>query len=333
MWIKPEYPKKRVGKAGEYLIGARKDKELLEESIIILNNWRSAHAFPLNSIQNSLRHRARKVDKDYLITQRLKRISSIENKLRRFPKMKLNRMQDIGGCRVILSNNSMVYKLKNDILRTNCFEMIKEDDYLKSPKESGYRGIHLIFQYCGRREEFKGLKIETQVRSKIQHYWATAVEIVGTFTNQQLKAGFGNEEWLIFFKLVSELLDDFENDKPKRTELAEEIKKMDEELRIIEKLKTYSVITNFTEQIEQETGRYLLQLDVNEQMIKINHFGKKELKKATEEYIKSEQKHQQDNLDIVLIEAKSIQELKKGYPNYFADSAAFIEYLSLLIGA
>ena len=108
---------------------------------------------------------------------------------------------------------------------------------------------------------------------------------------------------------------------------------MDKELRIIEKLKTYSVITNFTEQIEQETGRYLLQLDVNEQMIKINHFGKKELKKATEEYIKSEQKHQQDNLDIVLIEAKSIQELKKGYPNYFADSAAFIEYLSLLIGA
>ena len=106
-WIKPECSKTRVGKAGEYLIGARAEKEFLEESITILINWRSAHAFPLNSIQNSLRHRAKKVDKDYLITQRLKRISSIENKLRRFPTMELNRMQDIGGCRVILSSNSM----------------------------------------------------------------------------------------------------------------------------------------------------------------------------------------------------------------------------------
>lgn len=332
-WIKPEYSKTRVGKAGEYLIGARAEKELLEESITILNNWRSAHAFPLNSIQNSLRHRAKKVDKDYLITQRLKRISSIENKLRRFPTMELNRMQDIGGCRVILSSNSMVDKLKHDILKTNCFEMINEYDYLRFPKESGYRGIHLIFKYCGkRREEFQGLKIEIQIRSKIQHYWATAVEIVGTFTNQQLKAGFGNEEWLLFFKLVSKLLDDFENGRLSKTELVKEIKELDEKLRIIEKLKTYSVITDFAESIEQKTGRFLLLLDVNKQSIQIKHFRNEELKEATEEYIKLEQTHQEENVDIVLIEAKSIQELKKGYPNYFADSTAFIEQLSSLIG-
>ncbi len=38
-----------------------------------------------------------------------------------------------------------------------------------------------------------------QIRTAVQHSWATAVEVVGAFTAQSLKSSQGNEKWLDFF--------------------------------------------------------------------------------------------------------------------------------------
>jgi hypothetical protein len=41
------------------------------------------------------------------------------------------------------------------------------------------------------------------LRSRFQHAWAIAVEVVGAFTKQALKASRGEEDWLRFFLLIS----------------------------------------------------------------------------------------------------------------------------------
>ncbi len=67
--------------------------------------------------------------------------------------------------------------------------LAQKDDYIEHPKESGYHGIHLIYQYrSDKRTDNNSLKIEVQLRSQLQHAWATAVETVGTFVQQALKS-------------------------------------------------------------------------------------------------------------------------------------------------
>jgi hypothetical protein len=50
---------------------------------------------------------------------------------------------------------------------------------------------------------YNGLKVEIQIRTTLQHVWATAVETVGTFIQQALKSSQGEAEWLRFFALMA----------------------------------------------------------------------------------------------------------------------------------
>jgi ppGpp synthetase/RelA/SpoT-type nucleotidyltranferase len=110
-WTTPKHPKSTVGKAGERLIDPKTPEEY-GDSLEILSNWRSAHAYPLNSMQMSPRYRAQKINKDAIISQRLKRVQSIKGKLQRSKGMQLHRMQDIGGCRAILPSINEVHILR-----------------------------------------------------------------------------------------------------------------------------------------------------------------------------------------------------------------------------
>ena len=327
-WIKPEYSKTQVGKAGDVLIG-KSDKLSFDEASKILSNWRGSHAFPLNNVQSSLRHKARTIDPDFLITQRLKRIVSIKNKLERFSSMKLHRMQDIGGCRIILNSIDSVYNLVNDIKTSPSLDIQKIDDYITSPKESGYRSIHLISKYCGRKEEYKDLRIEIQVRSKIQHYWATAVETIDTFTKQQLKTGGGDDDWFRFFNYMSRAMNSIEKKETIPNKINREIKNYENKLKVIEKLTVYSIMTEVLKESSSRNGFFLLILNPENNFLKIQFFRTKQITLATEEYIKTEKNNPESN--VVLVEAKSIQDLQRGYPNYFADSEKFLKYLKKVI--
>ena len=94
-WSYPQYTKKAVGRAGETLINESSEEKCVE-ALVIVNNWRSSHALPLKYITSFLRAKTKQVDKEALISQRLKRISSIKKKLQNTPGMQLHRIQDIG---------------------------------------------------------------------------------------------------------------------------------------------------------------------------------------------------------------------------------------------
>ena len=84
------------------------------------------------------------------------RFSAVMNKLSREPRMKLSQMQDLGGCREILSTVKAVgrlnelYQEEDRPLLLGTEGSLKCYDYIREPKSDGYRCIHLIGRYLAR---------------------------------------------------------------------------------------------------------------------------------------------------------------------------------------
>jgi (p)ppGpp synthase/HD superfamily hydrolase len=188
-WAEPLYSKEQINAAGKDLRRlepidirdwASADVGKYTDAVLISNNWRGAHAYPLNTFQVNLRNTSRRFDENPIIAQRIKRHQSIVNKLVLQKSMKLTQMQDLGGCRAILSSVTTVRKVVDYYLTQSAIkhERASIDDYIDKPKISGYRGVHLVYRYFSDKkpkECFNGLKIEMQIRSRYQHAWATAV--------------------------------------------------------------------------------------------------------------------------------------------------------------
>jgi len=205
-WVAPAYTRGQVDRAGGTYIADLASREDRELALSVINNWRTSHGFPLNTLQMNLRDVANRYDRDPTIAQRIKRLPSIRHKLERFQKMHLSQMQDLGGCRAVLSSVENVRQVA-DYYKTSSrmkHKLVREDSYIDQPKPSGYRATHLVYSYFSDKSTtWNGLKIEVQIRSRRQHAWATAVETVGTFTQQALKSSLGAEAWLRFFALMS----------------------------------------------------------------------------------------------------------------------------------
>ncbi len=312
------------------------DIDRFEGALSTISNWRSSHNFPLNTFQNGLRNRSRAVNADSIVAQRIKRLSSIAAKLRRFPTMRLSMMQDIGGCRAIVRNVAQVRKIvanyKKSEIKHKLFQM---DDYIKSPKESGYRGVHLIFKYFSdKKATYNGLKIEVQIRSTLQHAWATAVETVGTFIGQALKSSQGEKDWLRFFELMGTAIALREKTTPvpntpiSRDDLRKELRGYIDSLDVERHLRTFGEALQTLEQFESDAHYYLLELDTAGKQTTIKGYKQNELEKASADYLAVEKAIKESGTvgkDAVLVSVDSIVSLRRAYPNYFLDTHVFID--------
>src|SRR3989338_9308813 len=215
-----EFSKSKTDMAGATLCNSLSLEEDKNNALGVLSTWRAAHSYPMHVFKIRLKSVSKKIDSNALSAQRLKRVPSIIKKLNRSydgnkPTMKLTQMQDIAGCRVVMSNVKLAnelyqkYYIKGDLKH----KKVNEKDYISHPKTDGYRSIHLVYRYSSDKgkEEYNGLLIEVQIRSKLQHLWATAVETVDFFTSQAIKSNEGQVDWIAFFKLVSSAFAQFEN--------------------------------------------------------------------------------------------------------------------------
>ena len=204
---RPEFSRTRVGAAGTALINPASSLSDLRRARTIVNNWRAAHSLPLDRVRMDLEERVAPLVEEALVAQRLKRLSSIDAKLRRFRNMDLARMQDVGGCRAVLPSVDAVRRVARSYAEHPSRHRVGHiDDYLTKPRSSGYRGIHLVSRFQpgdDEEETYAGMRIEIQLRSRLQHAWAAAVETVGTFSGQALKSSEGDEGWLRFFALMA----------------------------------------------------------------------------------------------------------------------------------
>lgn len=344
IFAKPQYKREQVNKAGDALI-AYDPMDLLNfeawegynSALPMINNWRSSHSYPLHTFAVTLRTYARKIDDAALIAQRIKRLSSIDAKLKRFPEMRLTQMQDIGGCRAVVRDVRVLEELIKRYKSSNIkHERATFDDYVASPKPSGYRGVHLVYRYLSDKQGkkiYNGLKVEIQLRSQFQHAWATAVETVGTFVAQALKSSVGDEAWLRFFSLMGTAIANRERGTrvpgtpENAAELRAELQQYAQELNVEARLSAYgNALKTLRDDQLQDAHYYLLVLDPKANQLTISGF--EELSSASERYIEAEKLvRERPGTDAVLVSVDSLAALERAYPNYFADTRVFLELL------
>lgn len=334
-WEIPKYSKSEINKAGKTIADKNSSKKERQDALKVLNNWRSSHAYPLQVIASNLGSK----NPDSIVVQRLKRLDSITGKIERFPKMDLYRMQDLGGCRVIVDSIDEVYSAMNQYKSSRIRHILKREyDYIQNPKESGYRSYHMVYQFHSDRKETynKNMLIEIQFRTKIQHTWATAVEMMGIYTKSNLKSSQGNEDILRFFTLVSSILALKEgtpvcpNTSESADELIKEIKSLDSKHNIVSTLSGLNVAIDFDEKNENKKNNYyILILDYTRKRMRIKSFETKNIEVATEVYNQLEGKLESDK-NIVLVSASSFDSLRAAYPNYFTDIQEFVDMMRSL---
>lgn len=339
-YAKPNFSRSKVDQAGEVLRHAWEGGDVDDASLVsalqVMNNWRSSHAFPLNTVTVSLKKLARSTDPSSLIAQRLKRAPSILDKLEREKAMSLARMQDIGGCRAVVSTVGEVSLLRTALKASRMKHVLKREfDYIQRPKPSGYRGVHLIYRYNSDRNEiYNKLLIEVQIRSAIQHAWATAVETMGTFLKTSLKASQGPDEWLEFFQFASSAFARLE-DTPRLhssmtdASISSRLARKAKTLRVKSRLQKYGNSLRMVEQHPDSDARYFLMLlEPETRELTIQGYRASELHKANSDYLELERAYPSEKgYEVVLVAAESITLLRQAYPNYFLDTKTFLDLL------
>lgn len=133
----------------------------------------------MNTINMGLRRHVGRAEVSARITQRLKKIPTIIEKLVfREPSLNLNTMHDIGGCRAVVPDLDALERLVSVIVERRADQILKHRNYIDSPRISGYRAHHLIV-------ESNGLPVEIQLRTVSMHKWAETVEGVLRYVSHQ----------------------------------------------------------------------------------------------------------------------------------------------------
>lgn len=175
-----------------------------QHAIDVVTEFRSLHASPMSSVRNGLGAMLRSKSlniADAAISQRHKRVERIVRKLRRMPHTSLHRLEDIGGCRVLLQRPEDLTALRDRIVARWEEDFTREPrDYIANPKDIGYRAVHFVVKRDGRA-------IEIQLRTVGQQAWADELErLDGRLasrpipdTSISLKDGLGPDSILEYF--------------------------------------------------------------------------------------------------------------------------------------
>jgi hypothetical protein len=257
--------------------------------------------------------------------------------------MPLSQMQDLGGCRTILADVEAVYRVYDLYRGTTAQGLFDEGianspkcrDYIRDPKPDGYRGIHIVGRYAARvdsNEHWNGHRIEIQVRTQLQHAFATAVETVTTFTKEPLKFGSGPDKWRRFFSLAggafafSEHTVHIPGTPENIDELTSELRELTRELRVRQRLRGWTrALTALPRRNMTGAKWLLLVLDVERNTFKVTGFADRA--KATQVIAELEKSSKAAVLDAVLVWVRFAKDLRATYPNYYADTRGFLSAL------
>ena len=113
------------------------------------------------------------------INTRLKQTASIVGKLDRLgvefsPEAVEQHLNDVAGVRVICSYLDDVYTIAQALTKQDDVRLLRIKDYIKEPKENGYRSLHLIVSIPVFFAEMpRDVKVEVQIRTVAMDFWAS----------------------------------------------------------------------------------------------------------------------------------------------------------------
>ena len=341
----PTESKKKINRAGKLLAKGSATPEELARARDLVNRWRACHAYPLNTFQATLRTKlSRNYPQNAIVAQRLKRMPTIIDKLRRYPAMQLTTMQDIAGVRAILDTIEDVERLVHEYKTLTRLEhdLVDEKDYISSPRsEDGYRSYHLIYKYKNSRNPlYNGLRVEMQFRTRLQHIWATAVETMGTFLGQALKSRQGDQEWIDFFAVVSSAFA-YKEDRPliprfeslTKGQTFRAVAVAEQKIGALEKMLAFSAaVRQIPSKSTQAYTYHLIVLDSLNKTVIIKAYGRDDYEKALTDFAREEERAVNgEKIEPVLVSAGKIETLRRAYPNFFLDIREFIDLVQEIV--
>ncbi len=109
---------------------------------------------------------------------RIKSIQSILEKITRkrfeFNPQVFSKITDIAGIRVICKYTKDIYSISQMLLKQNDIELVREKDYIKNPKESGYRSLHIVILVpVFLSDRVEKVPVEIQIRTIVMDTWAS----------------------------------------------------------------------------------------------------------------------------------------------------------------
>ncbi|WP_165982370.1 RelA/SpoT domain-containing protein [Dankookia rubra] len=334
-----EHSGKEVARAGDVIASglawSPDTEDRIRRAFQVAHGWREFHSFPMRSVRYSVVHHMKAAGVHGITAARLKRMQAIRGKLLRAPR-KLNQLQDLAGCRAILDDirdvRELVAALRTDLRH----ELHWEDDYIAGPKTDGYRSHHLIVAFRaknGAERRYDGRRVEVQIRTRLQHAWATAVEAVGLFRGEGLKNREGSAEWLRLFAFVSAEFAEAEGCPPTpgipgKAERIAEIRRLAAELdapRHLEQIRHGVRGTDLALDPNYKPTHFLIRYDHATATVRVEPHSAPRMATASYESaeVRGDQLGAGERQTVVLVEVDKIQSLKAAYPNYFGDVEEF----------
>ena len=154
------------------------EETFYKNSIVLLEGAMNEIITRLNTIKKYKEVHNNRDPIEY-ISSRIKSEESMKEKLERknLPitlESALTKVYDAVGIRIICSYIDDVYEIVDMLKKYNDLKVIKEKDYIKNPKENGYRSYHIVFQLLlDIAGEMKPVFFEIQIRTIAMDFWSS----------------------------------------------------------------------------------------------------------------------------------------------------------------
>ena len=311
--------------SGRTVVGEYEALELED----VFDEYRKSHLEPLSEVTLELQDWLSQYDSTYYIAQRLKRKPQIIRKLQRFS-VRLTQLQDIGGCRIIVDTNADVERLlgflESRVASQDQMSLERVTDYRELGRDdSGYRAVHLILNRSG-------CKLELQVRSRIQHYWAESIERTSVIYGHYLKELEGDPVVVEYFKRLSDLFYEIESDRlpntPQKLQIAE---LRDAAETVIEQADTRMVFDSYVHEgiiktlVEKEKhlggpglNNWIFVFDWNQGAFVSWDVVARDPDVAIKKYVEHERAFpSEDNFEVVLVGSSEVATIRETHSHYF----------------
>lgn len=325
------YPEPPTSKTQIRIAGEKISKGIHQnEDIVILDQWRGAHAYVLNTFQALLRNRIKSFDGHVEFVQRLKRRKTVIDKLTNQRGVNLASMNDIAGCRLIFDSIDELNEFRLRLLHSaRIRHKLKYEDadkynYILEPKETGYRGIHDVYRHRprdNRNSPWEDLLIEIQYRTQYQNSWATAVEIADIINKTRVKFEENNTDQSEFFAVCSEIVARKENRRSTYNSLAEaelmqrfnQLESKTGLLGVLKAIKTVQIT-------DSEIGKHNVLAIFDNGGFEIEKYSSGLLALKRANYLED----QENTVNVVYVSSESPRSIRASYKNYFNDPLDFV---------